>query len=105
MSPRARHHWTVAGAVSGATLVLGSLGMLTNGVIALNEKAGHATADRDSLYRYVVRIHLSDSLQNRRLGRLERIGGFHAQPFAFVGPPPPPQNTEGLVRRVFHLLF
>ena len=93
MSPQARQHWTIAGIVGAATLVIASLGSLANGVISLDHKAGASTTAQDSLFH-------NDSLLFSRVARLERIGRIKPAGRAAAQP-----KSEGLVRRVFHLLF
>jgi hypothetical protein len=93
MSPRRKHHLTIAGIVSAATLVVASLGMLANGVVSLNARLGVGTTAQDSLFR-------NDSLFDARLRVVE--SDHKVKRRAALSTPP---HSEGLVRRVFRLLF
>lgn len=94
MSPQRKRHLTLAGIVSGITLLMTSLGMLANGVVSLNSKLGAGVTATDSLF-------YNDSLLFARLARAERALKIRAT----SGAPAKPSHEEGLARRVWHLLF
>jgi len=93
MTPRGRRNLTLAGVVSGASLVVASLGMLANGLVELNKKLGVGTTAQDSLFR-------NDSLLDARLTVVERDHRVRRRVPLSQQP-----HSEGLVRRVWRLLF
>jgi NAD/NADP transhydrogenase alpha subunit len=95
MSPKHKHHLTLAGLVSGITLLITSLGMLANGVVSLNSRLGAGVSATDSLF-------YNDSLLFARLARAERALKIRA---GKERTPARPSQEQGLVRRIWRLIF
>lgn len=97
MSPQTRSSLTLAGLISGATMLVAALGMLANGVIELDKKldARVPKSVADSLF-------MNDSMLVKRVARIEKHLGMRSGKFP---PIKRPQEEVGLLRRVFRGLF
>ena len=89
-----KHNLTLAGIIAGVSLVIGSFSAFINGAIELNRKVGVGAAAQDSLFH-------NDSLLFVRVAKLERLAGVKKGRLATPSRP----RSEGLIRRVWGLLF
>lgn len=89
-----KRHVTLTGIVAGGTLVAASLGGLAQGVIKLDQQLGASNSERDSLYAEVRML-------SRRVAKLEGKAGIKRGKIIHKRD----QKREGVVRRVFHILF
>jgi hypothetical protein len=94
MTRQTKNNLTLAGIIGGATLVVSTFGAMVNGIISLDKKVGAGTTATDSLFA-------NDSALFVRVARVERALGIKGGKKARIAPP----RSEGLVRRVFRLLF
>ena len=104
MTPRAKSRLTAASVVTAATVVVGALGSLGYGVIGLNEKLGASRTQVDSLVLADSTLFAQDSLMWVQIRAIKRQLGMKAGKAALAARPAVPQS-EGIVRRIFRLLF
>ena len=89
-----KKHINLTAIIAGATLVAGSLGMLTQNVNKLAAQLGTSASERDSLYAEVRQL-------SRRVAKLEVKAGVKKGKVIRRKD----QKREGIGRRVLHLLW
>jgi hypothetical protein len=94
MTPHTKRHWTLAGVWGGISAVAVGLAMFVNWTIATDEKLGASAAERDSLYAYIGTL-------DSRVQRLERLQRIKRRVVVL----PPQKRSDGIVRRLFHIIF
>lgn len=105
MTPRARHRLKLTGIVSSATIVVGALGMLANGVLDLDAKSRVNGNSVVAVNATLIEVVSRQNALEKDLRRMKRALGLKPARRDTLAVPLMAAREEGLVRRIFRLLF